>query len=278
MIDMPDGGTDVLPPEAVGERYDDLGWLYDLILGGNLHIGWFDDEAPGISPSDRMTDVLIGRTPVAGGDAVLDLGCGTGRPAVRLAEATGCSVTGVTVSADQVRSARVRAEAAGLEDRVRFEVADAYGLPFPDASFDAVWAVETFMYLGDREAAMSEVRRVLRPGGTLVLADYVEREGAEFSDDERRTLMEGYTVTSFPRSVEYAMLMAGAGLRMEECVDATSHLRRFDASVRRVISDNLGTVGRRAGDGFAREFAVLNERLGVVRRHHLGYLVCRARG
>ena len=91
---------------------------------------------------------------------VLDLGCCKGRFARRL-EARGASVVGLDLSA------RMLAEAEGL-DRVRGAVRD---LPFADGAFDAVIAIETFEHVRDVHAALVEARRVLRPGGRLVVID-----------------------------------------------------------------------------------------------------------
>lgn len=91
---------------------------------------------------------------------VLDLGCGKGRFARRLG-ALGVSVVGLDLSAQML------AEAEGL-DRVR---ASARALPFACKTFDAVIAIETFEHIGDIDAAIAEARRVLKPGGRLVVVD-----------------------------------------------------------------------------------------------------------
>ena len=66
---------------------------------------------------------------------------------------------------------RARARLAPYEERVVVEQADATSLPFADARFDAVLAVFVWHHVGDWGAATREARRVLRPGGTLILAD-----------------------------------------------------------------------------------------------------------
>ncbi|MBV8269122.1 MAG: methyltransferase domain-containing protein [Planctomycetaceae bacterium] len=94
------------------------------------------------------------------GRRVLDLGCGKGRFAARLAE-SGADVVGIDLSAAML------AEAEGLA-LVR---GSARRLPFASASFDAVVAVEVFEHLADVDAALREARRVLRPGGVLAIVD-----------------------------------------------------------------------------------------------------------
>lgn len=112
-------------------------------------------------PADdvRLLAVLAAIGPIAG-RRVLDLGCGKGRFASRL-KAAGAEVIGVDLSAAML------ADAAGI-DRAR---ASSRRLPFADASFDAVVAVEVLEHVGAIGATLAEARRVLRPGGTLAIVD-----------------------------------------------------------------------------------------------------------
>jgi 2-polyprenyl-3-methyl-5-hydroxy-6-metoxy-1,4-benzoquinol methylase len=95
---------------------------------------------------------------------VLDVGCGEGRFAAELAGA-GMSVVGVDVTEEPLRRARARHPALDL--RV---VPDEGTWPLADASFDAVWAGETIEHVADTSGWLSEVRRVLRSGGSLLLS------------------------------------------------------------------------------------------------------------
>jgi SAM-dependent methyltransferase len=91
---------------------------------------------------------------------VLDAGCGTGEFAERAARVLGCEVVGVDQSERMVEVTRGR----GVEALV----ADVQDLPLPDASFDAVSANWMLYHLPDLDRALSELARVLRPGGRLV--------------------------------------------------------------------------------------------------------------
>jgi SAM-dependent methyltransferase len=111
------------------------------------------------------------------GDTVLDVGSGLGGPARLLAAEHGCEVCGVDLSAEFVDVAARLTARTGLADAVRFQVADALGLPFPDAAFDHAWTQHVAMNIADRARLYSEVRRVLRPGGRFAVYDVVALAG-----------------------------------------------------------------------------------------------------
>jgi ubiquinone/menaquinone biosynthesis C-methylase UbiE len=105
------------------------------------------------------------------GMRVLDVGCGPGSITLGLAEAVAPGeVVGVDFQPSQVAQAQAVSAARGLMN-TRFEVADVYRLPFPDGSFDAVFAHVVLMHLREPIRALAEMRRVLRPGGIAGVRD-----------------------------------------------------------------------------------------------------------
>jgi SAM-dependent methyltransferase len=96
---------------------------------------------------------------------VLDAGCGAGRGTAILAAAGATRAVGVDISDDAVRGARERCGSAA-----QFVVGDLSELAFEDCSFDVVTCFETLAQVGDLERALDELRRVLRPGGVLLLS------------------------------------------------------------------------------------------------------------
>jgi 2-polyprenyl-3-methyl-5-hydroxy-6-metoxy-1,4-benzoquinol methylase len=95
---------------------------------------------------------------------VLDVGCGEGRFAANLAQA-GMAVVGVDVAEEPLRRARARHPSLDL----RMVPAES-AWPLPDASFDVVWAGETIEHVADTRGWLAELRRLLRPGGRLLLS------------------------------------------------------------------------------------------------------------
>ncbi|MER6480716.1 bifunctional class I SAM-dependent methyltransferase/N-acetyltransferase [Streptomyces filamentosus] len=134
-----------------------------------LHHG-LPRQGPGSDATTRRLLALAGPLPER--PRVLDLGCGPGRSALLLAAEAHAEVTAVDTHEPFLDELRAAAAARGLGGSVRAVREDMGALPFPDGSFDLVWAESSVFVLGfDR--ALAEWRRLLAPGGTLVLTECV---------------------------------------------------------------------------------------------------------
>jgi len=99
------------------------------------------------------------------GKTLLDIACGAGGPALRIATITGCSVAGVDVHEQAVATANALAAQRGLAARVQFWAADASGqLPFPDSNFDAMTCIDAINHLPDRPRVLAVWAGLLKPG------------------------------------------------------------------------------------------------------------------
>ncbi|MED7951638.1 methyltransferase domain-containing protein [Streptomyces sp. BE20] len=215
-------------PDPLRDEHPEI--VAGAAVDGNIHVGYWDSPADGRSldqATDRLTDLVAGRLGAAPGRSLLDVGCGTGRPALRIARATGGQVSGISVSAEDIALARTRADAAGLADRVDFRYADACALPFESASFDGAWAVESMMHIPDRTAALTEIARTLRPGSTLVVTDVLLRSPVtgEAAETVRRTC-RAFGSPALPEPAELRTALDRAGLEVLEFQDIGEHVRR----------------------------------------------------
>ena len=100
----------------------------------------------------------------------MDLGCGRGGAGLWVAAETGARLTGIDIAESALEAARARAAAMGMDADFRLGSFEATGLD--DAGADAVMSVDALLFTPDKAAALVELRRVLRPGGRLVLTTW----------------------------------------------------------------------------------------------------------
>lgn len=229
---MPD--EQASPFSDVADVYDQLSEFFAEILGGSIHLGYWDEDdvlggnAMAVA-SERLTEIMIDKIAVEPGQRVLDVGCGTGQPALRLAREAEVDVVGITVSEEQVVSATRLSEANGLGDRLSFQLADAMELPFEEDSFDAAWLFESPPHMPDRVHVLQQVARVVRPGGLIALTDFVQiapMTGAEH--DAAAEVMESFHLGGFCPLEEYPDLIRKAGLELVEVNDISANTIRAD--------------------------------------------------
>jgi len=133
--------------------------------------GWLDrmNTSPLILQIKRQ---MLELRPVGEGDQVLDVGCGLGHGVFRLAELVERQgrVTGIDANSAMITEARRRA--AGLALPITFELGDARDIDLPDNTFDLCQTERVLRYLDRPEAALGEMVRVARPGGSVLAFDF----------------------------------------------------------------------------------------------------------
>ncbi|MCP3819386.1 methyltransferase domain-containing protein [Streptomyces sp. A3M-1-3] len=246
-------------PTDVGAMYDRFNDLFTRHLGDNLHLGfWTDDQddATATQATDRITDTVADLLAPAPGTEVLDVGCGSGRSAVRIAGRHRVHVTGITVSAHQVRLAQARPGAGPGAGRASFQLADAMELPFPDGRFDGAYAIESLLHMADRAGAVAEIARTLSPGARLVVLDFYQDRGFSPPEtDVMNPVFRAFRLPPLPGAGEYQQHLAAAGLEVTGLDDITGNVRRSH----RLIADAMQNI--------ADEFDLDEETRGQLHRY-----------
>ncbi len=191
---------------------DDLAGVDEFHLGGRT-----------------ATMAMLGALELSDDAQVLDVGCGIGGAARTIAAATGCAVTGVDLTVEFVETAAELSTLVGLSEHTRFEVGDAPALPFADSEFDAVTMFHVGMNISDKPALFSELARVMRPGGTLVLYDVMRVGDGEISYPVPWSTDRSTSFVSTPDG--YLNAIVGAGLAPDAPVDALAMVRSALESV-----------------------------------------------
>ena len=207
----------------VGALYDAYSIFYAIAVNAaSLHRGYYvgpEDSTKFSEAADRLTRHVATYLDLSPGDHLLDIGCGTGQPDILIAQETGCRVTGLNVGSGQIAMARMLTEAAGLTDRLTFELSDGLSYPFLDGTFDAVLFFESIAHIPDKEAAIREAVRCLKPGGTLTVVENFEIPHAGTA--QWRSFLEE-TMRWYPSTVDdTAKMFRSTGLALERVVDLT---------------------------------------------------------
>jgi tocopherol O-methyltransferase len=219
--------------QQIQQFYDASSGLWEQIWGEHMHHGYYGRA--GTDKRDRrqaqidLIEELLDWAGVKRAENIIDVGCGIGGSTLYLAQKFNAKATGITLSPVQAARATERAQEFNLEEKVQFRVADALKMPFEDNNFDLVWSLESGEHMPDKAQFLQECYRVLKPGGTLILATWCHRPtnslAGELTPDEKRHLEEIYRVYCLPYVIslpEYEAIALSCGFK---------HLRSDDWSM-----------------------------------------------
>lgn len=212
----------------------------DLLGCFGRHVHWGYWEQPRINlpqacssfaaAAEALSHQLLNTAQIADGQHVLDVGCGFGGTIACLNEGWhNLALTGVNLDARQIARAQANIQAqAG--NTITWLTADACALPLADASQDVVLAVECIFHFPSRDRFLAEVQRVLKPGGWLVLSDFVPVAPLAWLLRQRASRGAGPLSSRTYGPIDctwgwrrYASRAARHGLQLMESSDITRH-------------------------------------------------------
>src|ERR1700730_13583592 len=209
------------------------------------------------------------------GCSVLEIGSGSGRYALDVAEAARCQVVGLDVNAEGVRNASALADRQNLNAQVRFQRCDvSQPLPFPDTSFDAVYSNDLFCHIPGRLALLRELWRVLKPGGRLIFSDALVVGGTLSNQEIATRSLIGYYL--FVPPGENEKLIEAAGFRLLEVTDTTGSgtegAGRWDGAPEKRGSELIALEGKVNFEGLQKFLSCVQDLTNEKRLLRLVYL------
>ena len=216
-----------LSTDATPRHYDELDRFYRELWGEHLHHGlWTTGRETPEQAVVALARLVAERAGVRPGVHVCDVGCGYGATARLLAREYGACVTALTIAPAQHAYATSHDDGEG--DNPRYLLRDWLANALPSASFDAAIAIESTEHMADKARALTELARVLRPGGRAVVCAWLSA-GAP-SRAQRHWLLEPICregrLPGLGTEAEYHALFAGAGFVLERIEDVSRRVRR----------------------------------------------------
>ena len=150
------------PPSAVAER------IWRKVFGDAYPAGLDPNSLVSVDELRRIASELQ----LEDGDTFADIGCGRGGAGLWVAANTGARVVGIDIAPAALNAARTRAAAMGIEDRAEFREGSFEGTGLDSGTVDGIMSVDALLFALDKRAALTELRRVLRPEGRLVFTSW----------------------------------------------------------------------------------------------------------
>lgn len=236
--------------EGVGSYFDLITDEGRLFYGDNFHFGYFSEGIEKLEDAlNAHTDLVFKMAKLDKAEKILDIGCGIGAPAIRLAGRYKGHVTGVNISKEQVRQGRALVAQSNLSHRIDIQNGNALKLQFQDNSFDSALCLEV---AGDicvneeqKDILAKEIYRILKPGGHVGFSDLVFKSLPTAEEDRiLQTILyhKGNELMS-----DWAEIFCKAGFSIadkKEILKETMKTWEFNL---KVYADNRETVDKRYG-------------------------------
>jgi len=192
-----------------------------------VHFGFYDEHADRHAEAlDNLNRAMADWADIQPGERVLDAGCGLGNACFWLAEHRRAQVTGVNIVASQIADCQKLAAQKQVQN-VSFVQADFCKMPFSENIFDVVWACESVCHAADKAVFYGEAFRVLKPGGRLVMAEYM-RNARPAPPESERLLAEWlrpWAISDIDTVEEHRAHVLAVGFQQVDIRDVTPNVR-----------------------------------------------------
>lgn len=189
--------------------------FYSEVWGGtDIHVGIYDKNHPSILEAsshtvEKMSQMFLKKPSKE--SRVADLGAGYGGSARFLHKQFGCSVDCLNISQVQNRKNESFNTKFGLQDKIKVIYGSFEDLPFPDETYDYVWSQDSFIHSDKRKQIISEIARVLKPGGELIFTDLIRIE-KPIPEEVLKPILNRIHLSSIGSIEDYRKFAEEAGL------------------------------------------------------------------
>ncbi len=212
--------------------YDDTRFDYKVAWDNSptpaVHFGFYDENSSNHKDALMNTNrVLAERINIQAGEKVLDAGCGKGGSSFWLAINKQAEAVGITPVQSQIDDCKAQAKVLDLEKQTSFVLADYCNTPFEDESFDVVWACESLCHAKDKSMFYKEAHRVLKPGGRLIIAEYL-RSNRPLNPKGEKLIMSWlnrWAIDDIDTETEHLNHGKSAGFQRVEIQDVTKNMK-----------------------------------------------------
>ncbi|XP_051123512.1 cycloartenol-C-24-methyltransferase [Andrographis paniculata] len=255
--------------DMVNKYYDLVTSFYEYGWGESFHFAprWKGESLQeSIKRHEHFLALQLGLKP---GQKVLDVGCGIGGPLREIARFSRTSVTGLNNNEYQISRGKVLNRHAGVDRTCDFVKADFMKMPFPDNTFDAVYAIEATCHAPDAVGCYKEIYRVLKPGQCFAVYEWCMTDAYDPNNEEHKRIKaeielgNGLPDIRLTRQCLDAVKKAGFEVVWEKdlAVDSTvPWYAPMDTSQFSLSSFRLTAVGR----FFTRNMVIALEKLGIA--------------
>ena len=227
--------------DGIAGFYDASSGVWEKVWGEHMHHGYYGPEGRELKNHQQAQVDMVDETLAwAGVDPskppakFIDVGCGIGGSSRHLARKYGASGQGITLSPVQAARAQELSNSQGLGERLKFDVADALAMPFADNEYDLVWSMESGEHMPDKRQFVSELARVCKPGGRVIVVAWCHRDlepGEDALSDKDERLLgrinRAYYLPRWCSAADYVHLAADFGLVDVKTDDWTEAVQRF---------------------------------------------------
>ena len=212
-------------------------WNWKLKTIPAIHFGYYDEKANKHELAiSRINEIMADWANIKEGTKVLDAGCGYGNSAFWLIQNRNANVTGISIVQSQIDYACKIAQKQNSRN-VEFLKANYLDTPFQGNSFDVIWALESQCHSIDKSLFYKEAFRLLKPGGILVIADYIRSSRKLNPENESllKNIFNGWAVPDIDTLDEHRVNAENEGFENFESRDISKNMFISYKNLRKMI-------------------------------------------